>query len=164
MASPSRKKIFYRPPRDFTKKIFSKNIKDLQGFYRGDNLHPMTDYIDVKIAERAQKRARRTHFEKEYRATYKRSGKSTYGRYKHRAATKGHSFELTLEQFLLLLNQSCHYCNAAPPGGIDRKDNFQGYTLTNSLPCCKRCNLAKNDMDYEEFLNHIRSIYTWLLT
>jgi len=39
--------------------------------------------------------------------------------------------------------------------GIDRKNNTQGYTTNNSVPCCLICNRAKNNMGYEEFLSWI---------
>jgi hypothetical protein len=115
-------------------------------------LNPTPDDLLRKAAEKA------------YREIYKKSGKATYGKYKARAAKKGLPFELTLEQFLLILNQNCHYCNAAPRGGVDRRDSNEGYTLANSLPSCKRCNLAKNDMSYDDFLVHIGAIHSWLLT
>ncbi len=35
--------------------------------------------------------------------------------------------------------------------GIDRLDNALGYTLDNCVPCCKRCNQAKNNMGLKEF-------------
>src|SRR5579872_1915065 len=43
--------------------------------------------------------------------------------------------------------------------GIDRLDNTKGYTLANSVPCCKTCNLAKNDLSFEEFKNWVEVIY-----
>lgn len=42
--------------------------------------------------------------------------------------------------------------------GIDRKNSSEGYTLGNSLPCCRVCNRAKSDMDYEEFKQWIKDI------
>jgi hypothetical protein len=114
--------------------------------------------------EELEKTAAQKESEIAYRIAYRKSGKATFGKYKTRAAKKELPFELTFEQFLSLLDQNCHYCHAAPRGGIDRKDSALGYTVKNSLPCCKRCNLAKNDMSYEEFLNHIRSIYDFILT
>lgn len=42
--------------------------------------------------------------------------------------------------------------------GIDRVDNTQGYTLANAVPCCKRCNQLKSDMQLKEFLSQIERI------
>lgn len=38
--------------------------------------------------------------------------------------------------------------------GIDRVDSSKGYTVENSVACCKYCNTAKNTMTESEF-------YTW---
>ena len=39
--------------------------------------------------------------------------------------------------------------------GIDRIVNEQGYTVTNTVPCCKICNQAKMDFSLTQF-------YTWI--
>jgi len=41
----------------------------------------------------------------------------------------------------------------------DRMDNTKGYSLENSVPCCKFCNLTKNDTSFIEFINWIRTVY-----
>jgi hypothetical protein len=81
-------------------------------------------------------------------------------------------FTLTFEEFYHISQQNCHYCNRTPKqqhnhhahtflyNGIDRKDNTIGYTLENSLPCCKYCNQAKSDLTYEQFKNLICNIYS----
>jgi hypothetical protein len=81
------------------------------------------------------------------------------------AINRGVEFSLTDEQFYELLNKNCHYCNIEPSNlldktyyaikynGVDRKDNNKGYTLENSVPCCRMCNIAKNKNTYEEFIN-----------
>lgn len=43
--------------------------------------------------------------------------------------------------------------------GIDRIDNRKGYTVKNTVPCCKFCNTAKNTMTQEEFKNWITRVY-----
>lgn len=35
--------------------------------------------------------------------------------------------------------------------GIDRVDSSIGYTIQNSVPCCKICNYAKHNLTLEEF-------------
>jgi len=42
--------------------------------------------------------------------------------------------------------------------GVDRVDNNQGYVLRNCVPCCKWCNLAKNNTDVHSFLHAIKRI------
>ena len=80
------------------------------------------------------------------------------------ARTRNREFSLTKEQFFELTQKPCHYCKMEPHrtivkpydsftyNGIDRKDNKEGYTVGNSLPCCAECNLSKGVKSYEEFV------------
>ena len=42
--------------------------------------------------------------------------------------------------------------------GIDRINNDIGYTIENSLTCCKICNYAKNTMSMREFIAWLEKI------
>lgn len=93
-------------------------------------------------------------------------------RYIKQARNAKREFKLTFEQFLSLIKQNCHYCGSPPYckfiskgcvgdlvyNGIDRKDNQKGYTIKNALPCCKRCNYAKGQDNYEQMLTWITQI------
>lgn len=98
------------------------------------------------------------------------------GTYRASARDAGRVFTLSDDQFRALTKQNCHYCNRVPSqvrtttakiykhgdytyNGVDRKDNTQGYTPDNSLPCCSVCNIMKKDMGYDEFLSLITAIY-----
>jgi len=89
--------------------------------------------------------------------------------YKGSAHEKGHSFELSYEQFSLITSKPCTYCNCSPNrklvhkwadgdlnesirNGIDRIDNSKGHTLENSVSCCSKCNHAKSDGTLGEFV------------
>jgi hypothetical protein len=80
--------------------------------------------------------------------------------YRQGAKTRGYSFSLTVEEFESLENQPCHYCGQtpSPQNGIDRKDNNQGYTFSNCLPCCWPCNRAKVDQPYDEFMSWVERL------
>jgi hypothetical protein len=89
--------------------------------------------------------------------------------YRVNARNRGLEFSLTEEEFRTLTKITCHYCGRLPNQqkktrdrkrrvrdiyvfmGIDRKDNKQGYTTSNSVPCCLFCNQAKLTHSYEEF-------------
>lgn len=43
--------------------------------------------------------------------------------------------------------------------GIDRIDSNRGYTITNTVPCCKYCNTAKSTMSKEDFLSWVKRVY-----
>jgi hypothetical protein len=94
-----------------------------------------------------------------------------YG-YQMSAKRRGILFDLDKKTFKEIVTQPCHYCgsccqtarsNTRSNGsfkytGIDRKDNEEGYTLGNSLPCCKVCNYMKLDHSYDDFLSHLQKI------
>ena len=96
--------------------------------------------------------------------------KQIFLRYKKQAEKRNLVFELHIEDFIDITQCNCHYCGATPSSfapkkdlngayignGIDRKNNLEGYTKENSLPCCKHCNYAKRDRTYEEFIAWLR--------
>ena len=45
--------------------------------------------------------------------------------------------------------------------GIDRVDSNIGYTIENSVPCCKYCNFAKHTMSEDDFYKWIRRVYEY---
>jgi hypothetical protein len=95
------------------------------------------------------------------------------GRYKARAKKLGRIWSLSTEQAEAIFRSDCHYCGKEPShrsansklngdyvySGIDRIDNYGGYEPGNVVPCCRRCNMAKNDMPYDEFLEWIERVY-----
>jgi hypothetical protein len=92
--------------------------------------------------------------------------------YRKAALDRGFSFELDLKEFTDIASRDCHYCGATPrlvryldkcksatreereryANGIDRVDNAKGYSRHNCVPCCKRCNYAKRDVSYADFV------------
>ncbi len=95
-----------------------------------------------------------------------------YSRYRWAAKKNNREFSLTKEQFKILTQGNCFYCNQIPstktPGnswqeyiynGIDRKDSNIGYVIENCLSCCSTCNYAKQDISYQEFINWIKKTY-----
>ncbi|KKM81786.1 hypothetical protein LCGC14_1326270 [marine sediment metagenome] len=77
--------------------------------------------------------------------------KHKYKEYKHSAKRRGLVFPLTIKVFEDIIKEPCHFCGTKLAGGIDRKDNSQGYLIKNCLPCCQYCNRAKYTRSYEEF-------------
>jgi 5-methylcytosine-specific restriction endonuclease McrA len=90
-----------------------------------------------------------------------------YDRYQSGADKRGLVFELSRDEFHVIVSSSCHYCgdpprsegdNIFPHVGVDRKHNKKGYSLFNSLPCCSICNFAKGQRSYEVFLAYITRV------
>jgi hypothetical protein len=100
--------------------------------------------------------------------------------YKDGAVKRKLPFALTLDEFNILSTQDCHYCGQEPVkwtqytnirnganrrkghntrnegdiciNGIDRKDSKEGYSILNCVTACTTCNLAKQSLDYEDFI------------
>lgn len=88
-----------------------------------------------------------------------------FQRMRQAARRRGLVWYLDLPLFSRLVTSQCAYCGAAPYryytgqygakvlyNGIDRKDNTVGYKLGNVVSCCKTCNVAKNNLPYDEWL------------
>ena len=85
---------------------------------------------------------------------------------------RGHKWKLTRQQFANITSRDCAYCGARPQtrffwrhksrteskervNGVDRVANARGYTLKNSVACCKRCNSIKSDTSLRDFLRQV---------
>lgn len=100
--------------------------------------------------------------------------------YRRAAKKRGLLFELSLDDFLGLTQQRCHYCGLPPSNryhlkdknggsrngsafiysGIDRVDPSIGYNTSNCVSCCRTCNVAKSDMTQSEFFAWIQRVQT----
>lgn len=88
--------------------------------------------------------------------------------------------EMSYEDFYILSQQNCYYCNSPPNNyqnaagrnssknmkengsfiynGLDRIDNNLPHDIENVVPCCKWCNYAKRERSFEEFKSWIVKI------
>ena len=105
--------------------------------------------------------------------------RSIYRYYKANAKKKKLDFNLTEEEFYILITKTnCSYCEAPPsnlaktrdrPGrkkqksfkyqGIDRVNPKKGYTVENCVPCCKICNISKNNLSLSDWKEWIYNVY-----
>ncbi len=93
--------------------------------------------------------------------------------FKYTAKRKNIKVSLTIDEYKFLIFSNCFYCGTSPSNtyhykygsdiinynGIDRVNNEIGYEYNNRVPCCKRCNIAKNNMLLEDFKTWIIKIY-----
>lgn len=96
--------------------------------------------------------------------------KRLHGDYIRAAKKRNYSFDLSFDQFKLLILQNCYYCNASPSNvkkmngrtliynGIDRLDNTKGYYSLNTVSCCGTCNMMKNAQSFQSFLKKVKQI------
>lgn len=81
------------------------------------------------------------------------TGRFLYSSYLSNCRRRNVFWGLSLEEFVKITSKNCTYCERPPSqvrgryvyNGIDRKDNAQGYTAKNSLPCCGLCNAVKSN-------------------
>lgn len=97
--------------------------------------------------------------------------------YRNGAKNREIEYQLTLEEADAIFQKNCFYCNEKPSkiskedkgkytyvyNGIDRVNNNEGYIISNVVPCCTNCNLAKHQMSIEEFKNWICKVYNFLI-
>jgi len=89
--------------------------------------------------------------------------------YKNSAKKRGLEFNLSRDQFVALLSDTCNYCGISwsnqqrsyQYNGIDRVDSSKGYISSNCVTACKQCNRAKRDLAQEEFLTWIARVYNY---
>lgn len=105
-----------------------------------------------------------------------------YSHLKRRDKKKGFSDTMSFDAFSLLSKQPCKYCgleyskeiedrlneskkqkrlsdHVLKCNGIDRVDSSKGYTVENSVACCKYCNTAKNTMTESDFFKRVKRVY-----
>ena len=72
---------------------------------------------------------------------------------KMRARRKNVDFNLSETDIQIIIDSTCVYCFAPAPSSIDRKVPKEGYTVTNCVAACRRCNTVKNDtVSYEDMI------------
>ena len=109
---------------------------------------------------------------------------SLFSRYRQQAKERRREFTLTKEQFEAEITKPCFYCGAKPVipvwaqnstgwkgystwngvvpcNGLDRVDNAVGYIRSNIVAACATCNMAKTDMQVQEFVDWARRLVEW---
>jgi hypothetical protein len=93
---------------------------------------------------------------KQFRYNYLRSISGRYKSAQRIALTRQINWNISKEDYNVLIVQKCYYCNgklSETGSGLDRKDNNIGYLASNVVPCCKYCNMIKNNyLTFEEML------------
>jgi len=94
--------------------------------------------------------------------------KCKYTDYKWNSKQRGISFNISFKEFSKVIKQKCHYCGGMDTverhrfeskiSGIDRVNNNGGYSIDNIVPCCKMCNYAKRNINYDDFIKWIKRL------
>jgi hypothetical protein len=84
-----------------------------------------------------------------------------YSNYQRTANLKNLDFDISFEDFCVLVINPCHYCGEVQErgfNGIDRKDQAVGYNMDNGVSCCSVCNYMKNTLSDYVFVKKIEHI------
>jgi hypothetical protein len=95
-------------------------------------------------------------------AAYRKTPTRRFIQLKSIAKSRKLECTLSFELFEVLTSQPCFYCNSplSETGhGLDRIDSNKGYIEGNVRPCCKRCNVAKNDMTEMGFKEWLTKVF-----
>ncbi|NBK96464.1 MAG: hypothetical protein EOM50_00325 [Erysipelotrichia bacterium] len=86
--------------------------------------------------------------------------------YTQNAKSRKIPWNLTEENFKEIITKPCTYCGDSYKktenitySGIDRIDSKEGYNINNCVPCCKICNMMKNNLSVDMFLSKIKQIH-----
>jgi len=100
--------------------------------------------------------------------------KLVFRRMQANARTRGIDWGLNEDEVRDLLKRPCYYCGTLPAqvatirmnhngdyiyNGLDRIDNSLGYILGNVAPCCRMCNVAKNNHSLKQFKDWACRLY-----
>ena len=84
---------------------------------------------------------------------------------KRTAANQNREMTISFSEFVAIRALPCNYCGVTELSstgyGLDRKDNSVGYILSNVVPCCRVCNVAKNNQTFEEFAAWIQRLINY---
>ena len=95
-----------------------------------------------------------------------------YSTYRKSASARNYEFSLSESEFREIITGICIYCGDSNDNkhgryenngsfeytGIDRYNNTIGYTLKNSVPCCKICNRIKTNLTIDHLHTHLNKM------
>jgi hypothetical protein len=98
--------------------------------------------------------------------------RNTVKGYRAWARRQGDPWELTEDECRTIMALPCRYCGVPPSNvarrgkpsefryqGMDRVEAARGYVKGNVVPCCKKCNWAKQRMGVIEFRNWVTAVF-----
>lgn len=134
-------------------------INELEDTLRLEKIDRLPEDVLEDLKSRGFKTGKKRSDFGKPRRVYEANVPKRYRQYVSMANRRSLSFELTVDQFNMILVGKCVYCGSSSKIGIDRKDSSLGYTEENCQPCCSYCNTMKWDKDEEEFLRHVLQVY-----
>jgi hypothetical protein len=167
-------------PEDITGRRFGKLVA-IEFDHKEKKIHYwkcICDCGNEKIANKNHLKTGRTWHcgctDNRFRKEYGEAGfNALYASYRCNARNRNLNFNLTKDDFKILVESKCYYCDEVPKqikkgnrlygnfiyNGIDRINNNIGYEINNVVPCCGICNQAKSNLDFDYFVKWISKVY-----
>lgn len=154
----------YRESNPVVKKLSSKQIQ-----IDGETVRRCNKCLEIKSINLFEKRKKDEHrvmsycktCEKDIDKCYRNTMSGKFSRYKAKARSRKIPFNLTAEEFYSFWQLPCNYCGSKlETCGLDRVDSNLGYQTGNLVSCCEQCNFAKLDRELFDFIEHIKKLYS----
>ena len=133
----------------YRKKLIEQDIDN----YHSHNSEIMKKWLDAhpeKVKEINEKKSNNINY--------------SYTNYKHNSTFKQLMFEISQEDFILLVKSPCNYCGIIQEkgfNGIDRVNSSIGYINNNCVSCCAMCNFMKGCLNKDIFIQRVEHIATY---
>jgi transposase-like protein len=96
---------------------------------------------------------------------YRNKPEVRFKKYKASAESRGYTWDLTRDQFMVHWQKPCNHCGAAIETiGLDRVDSSLPYQVDNVEPCCSKCNQMKSDWSTVDWYTHMGKIMSHKMT
>lgn len=59
-----------------------------------------------------------------------------------------------------ITSRNCYFCNSEPKNKIGKRDNTLGYTVENTIACCKYCLVMKGKLDIDQYVDQLNKIFS----
>ena len=102
---------------------------------------------------------------KESDKRYRKKPEVRFKKYKASAESRGYTWDLTRDEFMVHWQKPCTHCGAAIETiGLDRVDSSLPYQVDNVEPCCSKCNQMKSDWSTVDWYTHMGKIMSHKMT
>jgi hypothetical protein len=137
------------------RRLMSRSPEEIEEERRQINLKK-----ELLLQSKAEVRTKRTLEESSVvKRKYTNKTPTRYKAYIQRANKRGVKFNITLDEFTLLLKGSCVYCGSYSEIAIDRIDRHDDYNINNVCCVCKTCITMKSFYSHEQFLRQVKKIH-----
>jgi hypothetical protein len=139
--------------------------KPLENFYRRKK-HYRPECIPCQaISEKIWRTANKDYISN-YNRIRSKTMASRYAQVKSHNKLRYNNVNLSFEDYCTLISLDCIYCGIElelSGKGLDRLDSNKGYIVENCVPCCRMCNVIKNEYSLDKLIDHLPKMFKGLV-